>query len=77
MALSAKIVKTDVDPRDIHPRDLTTDCYYVHHKSGQIDIARAGKMVDIFDTFHDLGIVLTRIKHSGGRRNPKFQDPQL
>lgn len=77
MALSAKIVKSDVDPSDIHPRDLTTDCYYVHHKSGQIDIARAGKMVDIFDTYYDLDILLVRIRHAGGRRNPKFQEPQL
>lgn len=77
MALSARIVKENVDPGDIHPRQLTNDCYYVHHKSGQIDIARAGKMVDVFDTYHDRGVVLTRIKHAEGRLNPKFQDPQL
>lgn len=77
MPPSAKIIKSDVDPSDIHPRDLTTDCYFVHHAGGQIDIARAGKMVDIFDTYYDLGVFLARIKHAGGRRNPKFQDPQI
>lgn len=74
---SVKIVKEDVDPSGIHPRSLTTDCYYVHHKSGQIDIARAGRMVDVFDEYYDRGILLKRIKHAEGRRNPKFQDPEL
>jgi hypothetical protein len=77
MANSAKILKEDVDPRAIHPRDLTTDCYYVHRIDGQVDLARAGGMVHVFDTYHDYGIKLKRIKHAGGYRNPKFQEPQI
>jgi len=77
MAVSAKILKEDVDPDEIHPRDLTTDCYFVLRSDGQIDIAKAGGMVHVFDTYHDLGICLKRIRHAEGRRNPKFQEPQL
>lgn len=77
MAQSARILKEDVDKSEIHPRDLTTDCYFVHRKDGQVDIARAGKMVEVFDAYHDLGILLRRIEHAWGRRNPKFQEPQL
>lgn len=77
MARFGKILKDDVDPNEIHPRDLTSDCYYVKHRSGQIDIARAGRMVEVFDLYHDLGIVLQRIDHAGGRLNPKFQEPRL
>jgi hypothetical protein len=73
----AKILKEDVSPREIHPRDLTTDCFFVHRKHGGIDIARAGKMVEVFDHYHDRGIELVRIEYAGGRRNPKFQEPQL
>jgi hypothetical protein len=72
-----RILKEQVSPGDIHPRQLTNDCYYVHRVDGQVDIARAGKMVEVFDVYHDLGILLTRIEHSGGRRNPKFQEPEL
>lgn len=74
--MSARIIKEDVDPRDIHPRDLTNDCYYVYRKDGQVDIAR-GTMVRIFDTYHDLRIILVKIKHAEGRLNPKFQEPRL
>jgi len=77
MAQLAKILKKDVDKSEIHPRDLTTDCYFVHRKDGQVDIAKAGKMVEVFDAYYDLGVLLCRIEHAGGRRNPKFQEPQL
>lgn len=77
MAQSAKILKEDVDKSEIHPKDLTTDCFFVHRKDGQVDIARAGKMVEVFDTYHDFGILLSKIEYAGGRRNPKFQEPQL
>lgn len=76
MAQSARILREDVDPGGIHPRDLTTDCYFVRRADGQVDVAR-GAMVRIFDTYHDLGIALRRIWHAGGRRNPKFQEPEL
>jgi len=77
MAQFAKVLREDVDPSSIRPKDLTTDCYYVHRADGQIDLARAGKMVEVFDVYHDLGIFLKRIKHAEGRRNPKFQEPLL
>lgn len=77
MAASARILKEDVHPSDVHPKCLTTDCYFVHRVCGQVDIAKAGGMVHVFDTYHDLGIRLRRIIHAGGRRNPKFQEPEL
>lgn len=77
MATSAKILREDIDPTSIHPRDLTTDCYFVHRIDGQVDIAKAGGMVHVFDTYHEFGIKLRRIIHAGGRRNPKFQEPQI
>lgn len=77
MSNSAKIVKEQVSPGEIHPRQLTSDCYFVFRKDGQVDIARAGRMVEVFDTYHDLGVLLWRIQHAQGRRNPKFQDPEL
>ncbi len=77
MAQSAKILREDVDLGSISPKDLTTDCYFVYRGDGQVDIARAGSMVHVFDTYHDYGIRVTRIKHAGGYRNPKFQDPLL
>lgn len=77
MAKSIKILKEDVNPRTIHPRDLTNDCYYIYRVDEQIDLAQASGMVCVFDAYHDLGILLRRIVHAGGRRNPKFQEPQL
>lgn len=77
MAASAKILREGVDVGAIHPRDLTTDCYFVHRIDGQVDVARAGAMVHVFDTYHEYGILLRRIEHAGGRRNPKFQDPEI
>lgn len=72
-----RILKEQVWPEEVHPRQLTNDCYFVHRADGQVDIARAGKMVEVFDVYHDLGILLTRIRHAGGRRNPKFQEPEI
>jgi hypothetical protein len=34
-------------------------------------------MVDIFDHYYDLGIRLKSIDFSGGRRNPRLQDPEM
>jgi hypothetical protein len=77
MANSAKILREDIDASSISPRDLTTDCYFVYRLDGQIDVAKAGGIVHVFDTYHDYGIKLKRIKHAGGYRNPKFQEPQI
>jgi len=72
-----KILKERVSPSEVHPRQLTNDCYFVRHSGGQTDIARGGGMVRIFDTYHDLGRRVERIWHCGGRRNPRFQEPEL
>jgi hypothetical protein len=77
MAKSARILKENVDPDDILPGNLTTDCYFVYQEGGQIDLVRSYKMVDIFDEYHDRGISLQRISISGGTRNPKVSDPQI
>jgi hypothetical protein len=77
MAKAARVVKEGVDPRLISPKNLTNDCYFVCRADGTVDIARAGKMVEVFDTYHDLGIVLSRIAHAGGRLNSRFQEPNL
>jgi hypothetical protein len=71
-----QVVKEGVNPREIDPKRLTNDCYFVYRKDGNVDIAR-GSMVRIFDLYHDLGILLLRIIHAKGRRNPKFQEPEV
>lgn len=70
------IVKEGVSPTDIKKSDLTTDCYFVHRKDGQIDVVR-GIAVHIFDEYHDKGIYLTQIEMSGGNLNPKLTKPKL
>ena len=70
------IVKEDVDPSGIAKKELTTDCYFVHRKDGQVDIAR-GSAVHIFDEYYDRGIYLTQIEMSGGSLNPKLNKPTV
>ncbi len=77
MAKSVKVLREDVSPGDFHPRDLTTDCYFIHRKCGQVDLVKGSGMVPVFDFYHDMGILLSKIKHAEGRRNPKFQEPQI
>ena len=73
---SVIVVAEDVKLYDVSPDKLTTDCHTVIRKDGVVDIVRAAKMVDIFDTYYDLGIRLQRIEVSGGRHNPKLQSPE-
>ena len=72
-----RVVAQDITASEIKPGNLTTDCYIVKRKDGVIDIIKARRMVDIFDHYYDLGIDLLRIDYSGGRRNPKFQEPEF
>jgi len=72
-----KILKEDVKVSEINYKSLTTDCMFVHLQDGQVDIARSSSMVEIFDTYHDSGKKVVKIEHSGGCRNPKFQQPSL
>lgn len=71
-----QVIKEGVSPRQIDPKNLTTDCYFVYRFDGTVDIAR-GPKVRIFDTYHDLGIKLSAIVHAKGTRNPKFQKPEV
>jgi len=72
-----RVIAQDVDLRSFNPRNLTTDCYLVSRDDKITDVVKAKKMVDIFDHYHDLGIILTRIDFSGGAKNPKFQEPEI
>jgi hypothetical protein len=72
-----KILKEDVKVSQIAPRGLTTDCKFVQRASGEIDLVKAHAMVHVFDYYWDRGIKVTRIWHSGGTRNPKFQEPEF
>jgi hypothetical protein len=71
------ILLENIDPTDIEPRRLTNDCKFVQRTTGEIDLVRCHKMVDIFDYYYDRTIKLSRIWHAGGTGNPKFQKPDL
>lgn len=72
-----KILKEDVKVSEISYKSLTTDCMFIHLQDGQVDIVRSSSMVEIFDSYHDNGKKVVKIEHSGGCRNPKFQQPSL
>ena len=72
-----KILLEDTDPNALNKKKLTTDCYLVVRKTGEKDIVRAKKMVDVFDFYYDRCILLSKIDFAGGTRNPKFQEPEL
>ena len=74
MAKDIKVLKEDIIPSDIAPREMTTDCHFVHHDSG-IDVVRGVSMVKIFDYYHDQGKKITRIEVAGGQLNPKLCEP--
>ena len=76
MKQSHSILKEDIKPEDISSSKLTSDCYYVYHTGGKIDLARGG-MVAIFDDYFDKGIKLSQIKLAGGSRNPKNLEPEI
>ena len=70
------IIKEDIDPKLIKPNTLTNDCKFVLRATGEIDLVRSHKMVDVLDYYYDRFILLKRIWHAGGTRNPKFQEPE-
>lgn len=72
-----KILKEDVETSEINYKSLTTDCMFVHLDDGQIDIVRSTSKVEVFDHYYDSGKKVVRIEHSGGCRNPKFQEPSI
>ena len=72
-----KVVAQDVKLYDIDPRKLTSDCMTVIRMDGVVDVVRAYKMVDIFDFYYDLDILLKKILLSEGVLNPKTQNPTM
>jgi len=72
-----KILKENVEVSQVNPRNLTTDCKFVSRSTGEVDIVRSYSSVRIFDYYWDRSIKITRIWHTGGTRNPKFQEPEV
>jgi hypothetical protein len=72
-----KVLKEDVDLAMLKPKNLTNDCKLVRLSTGQIDLVRCYKSVKIFDYYWDRGVKIEKIWHSGGTRNPKFQEPEI
>jgi len=71
------ILKEDIDLANIEVRNLTNDCKFVRRANGDIDLVREYSSVRIFDHYWDRGIKILKIWHSGGTRNPKFQQPEF
>ena len=71
------ILKEDVDLADLNVKLLTNDCKFVRRTTGEIDLVRGYSSVKIFDYYWDRGIKILKIWHSGGTRNPKFQQPEF
>ena len=45
------ILKEDVDPKYIRGNTLTNDCKFVLRATGEVDLVRSYKAVDIFDYY--------------------------
>lgn len=72
-----EVLQEDIDPAILDRKGLTNDCKLVTHQDGQVDIVRCWKAVDIFDYYYDRCIKLKDIRHAGGSKNPKFQQPEI
>lgn len=72
-----KVLKEGITLNEFPAKDLTNDCYYVFLEGGNIDLVRSQKMVDIFDTYWDLGKKLIEIRPSGGHLNPRTTEPRI
>jgi len=72
-----QILKEDVDLALMNVKTLTNDCKFVRRTTGEIDLVRGYSSVRIFDYYWDRGIKILKIWHSGGTRNPKFQQPEF
>jgi hypothetical protein len=72
-----QILKEDVDLALMNVKTLTNDCKFVRRTTGEIDLVRGYSSVKIFDYYWDKGIKILKIWHSGGTRNPKFQQPEF
>jgi hypothetical protein len=72
-----KLLRSDLDPTEVNPRNLTSDCKYVERANGRVDLVKEISSVRVFDYYWDQGIRILRIWHAGGTRNPKFQEPDI
>ena len=72
-----KLLRSDLDPTEINPRNLTSDCKYVEKTNGRVDLVKEVSSVRVFDYYWDQGVRIRRIWHAGGTRNPKFQEPEI
>ena len=75
MSKDVSVLKEDIIPSDVPPKQMTTDCHFVHRKDGKIDIVRGQSMVKIFDHYHDKGVIVNKIEVAGGQLNPKLCTP--
>jgi hypothetical protein len=71
------LLREDVDLASLDPKKLTNDCKFVRRANGNIDLVREYSSVRVFDYYWDRGIKILKIWHSGGTRNPKFQEPEF
>jgi hypothetical protein len=72
-----QVLREDIDLAAINPRNLTNDCKFVRRATGEIDLVREYSSVKVFDYYWDRGVTILQIWHSGGTRNPKFQQPEF
>ena len=72
-----RVVAQGVNPRDIDPRKLTSDCMVVYREDNIVDIVRSYRRVDVFDFYYDMDVTLKRIELSGGVLNPKTNKPLI
>jgi hypothetical protein len=70
------VLAEDIDLANVSNQTLTNDCKFVRRATGEVDIVRCYKSVQVFDYYWDRGIKIVKIWHAGGIRNPKFQDPE-
>ena len=72
-----QVLREDVDLSSLNIKTLTNDCKFVRRANSNIDLVREYSTVRIFDHYWDRGIKILKIWHSGGARNPKFQEPEF
>ena len=71
------VLRESIDLTAIEPKKLTNDCKFVYCQNGRVDLVKEYSSVHIFDHYWDRGIKITRIRHAGGTRNPKFETPEF
>lgn len=72
-----QVLREDVDLATINTKTLTNDCKFVRRVDGTVDLVRSYSSVKVFDYYWDRCVKIVKIWHSGGTRNPKFQQPEF